>query len=128
MDLAKVIAVAKSMEMAQQEFKFIKSNTPQQSTHEHTLTTGRVPHNSKCKAIIQTATDKVDIQHLKSFANRSIILDKVDATPSSSKSLDRSYPSISLQIRLNGQLTTMKIDNGAGANIITEQIFNSLQP
>ena len=35
-DLTKVIAVAKSMEMAQQEVKFMKSNTLQQSTHEHT--------------------------------------------------------------------------------------------
>ena len=113
---------------------------------------GWVPHNSKCKARDQicnyckkmgnfawvcerkakdkktAATDKVDIQHLESFVNISITLDKVDATPSSSKSLHHPYPSISLQIYFNGQHTTTKMDSGAEANIVSKQTFNILQP
>ena len=52
----------------------------------------------------------------------------MDATPSSSKSLHHPYPSISLQIYFNGQHTTIKMDSGAEANIVSKQTFNILQP
>ena len=166
MDLTKVVATARALELTKRELHFMKNNQfdstpvdsikewrrpprenqppPQERNRNKNRTFeicrycgDKTPHVSRCKARGATCNHCGKKGHFEKVCESKERTTQKPINTVDTQHIDnvqqqghqnRQYPSTNVTVHLNEQAVTMKVDSGAGANIISATTYEKLEP